>query len=59
MSFVIGAVEKVHIVCGDDGEGELFGECDELGEDGLLRFEAVVVEFDEGVVLTEDVAEFC
>ena len=58
VGLVVGAVEEMDIVGGDDGELELPRKFDELGHHGELRFEAVVVEFHEGVFLSEDVAEF-
>ena len=57
MRLVVGAVEEMDIVRGDDGEGEFFRKGDELGNQVELDFKAVVVEFDEKVVGAEDVAE--
>ena len=56
---VVGAVEEMDVVGGDDRQREFFREGDELGDEVELGFEVVVVEFDEKVVLAVDVAEFC
>lgn len=58
VGFVVGAVEEVDVVGGDGLEIELLGEFEEGGGDAVLCFEAVVVDFDEGVLLAVDVAEF-
>ena len=52
------AAEVVRVVGGDERESGFFGEAVDEGEEGLVFIETVVLEFEEEVVLAEEVGVF-
>ena len=55
MCLVMGALEEVHVVGGDQPESEVAGNVDQSRAVASLLFDPVVGQFDEEVFLSEDV----
>ena len=55
MCLVITAMKEMHIVCRDRFQAEITGKFDQLGQHLELRPEAVVVDLDIDIFLTENI----